>query len=456
MLVGKKASLSGDPIIARNEDNGSQLIPPKFVVINPLQQMKHYHSVVSGVELELPDDPLKYTATPDYTDEDGIWAGAGINGDNVAMTAAETITTNSRILAIDPLDENGIGETDMVTITLPYIHSAKEGVLRLGSLIEQYGTYESNGISFSDADEIWYLETIGGHNWAAVKIPDDAFVIAPNRFNIDKFDFQSENTLSSKGLLSMINDNHLNPDDEINLRHIFGSSTIKDTRYNNPRAWYIQKSLGKSFIDEPENQDLSFLCYPKHKISIEEIKWALSSHYQNTQFDPYGIGTEEDKKRYRPIGINRNQETHVLQIRQDCPKEIAGVHWLAFGPNTFNTLVPFYSNILDTPSRYRDTKSTADMNNMYWLTRNLALLGDANYSLFSELEAEYEQKSMAEFLRLQKQSDMEVVSQSDTSGYLTKVNFKMSDIAYNHSIELLNEMLNSGSKHMNLRFDMSD
>ena len=33
---------------------------------------------------------------------------------------------------------------------------------RLGKLIEKYGTGESNGIAFSDHDEVWYFETGAG------------------------------------------------------------------------------------------------------------------------------------------------------------------------------------------------------------------------------------------------------------------------------------------------------
>lgn len=76
------------------------------------------------------------------------------------MTATETITSNARVLGADPLVEyvpaqdgaeeipGGIGEEDIVSVVLPYIHSAREGVSRLGSLLEKYGTYEMNGIAF--------------------------------------------------------------------------------------------------------------------------------------------------------------------------------------------------------------------------------------------------------------------------------------------------------------------
>ena len=88
------------------------------------------------------------------------------------------------------------------------------------------------------------MKVFGGHHWAAIRIPDDAYVVAPNRFDITDFDFASDDTMSSADLRDLIETYHLNPDAEgYNLRHIFGSATIKDTRYNNPRAWYGQEVL---------------------------------------------------------------------------------------------------------------------------------------------------------------------------------------------------------------------
>ena len=176
----------------------------------------------------------------------------------------------------------------MPTIVLPYIHSAREGVQRLGSLLQQYGTYESNGIAFADKDEVWYFESIGGHHWAAIRIPDDAYVVAPNRFNITDFDFASDDTMSSADLRDLIETYHLNPDPEgYNLRHIFGSATIKDTRYNNPRAWYGQKYFNPEFDTTPIDQDLPFICRTNKKISIEDVKFVESSHYENTPYDVF-------------------------------------------------------------------------------------------------------------------------------------------------------------------------
>ena len=198
ILVGKKETIDGSTMIARSEDGGRVIIPEGFKAVNPEDQPKHYTSVISKQKIDDEDlaaTPLRYTSAPDVSGKNGIWGAAGINAENIAMTATETITTNSRIQGVDPLldpSEGGLGEEDFVTLTLPYLHSAFDGVKRVGYLVEKYGTYEMNGMAFSDKDTIWYRETIGGHHWIARRIPDDAYVIAPNRLNIDEFDFDDD------------------------------------------------------------------------------------------------------------------------------------------------------------------------------------------------------------------------------------------------------------------------
>ena len=182
ILVGKKASYDGSTMIARNDDSGAgHYTSKKFVVIHPEEQPRTYKTEISHLTIELPDNPMRYTAVPNAEKGEGVWAASGVNAAQVGMTATETITSNPRVLGADPLvvyqpaedgkEEvpGGIGEEDIVCIVLPYIRSAREGVKRLGSLLEQYGTYEMNGIAFQDQDEVWWLETIGGHHWMAKK-----------------------------------------------------------------------------------------------------------------------------------------------------------------------------------------------------------------------------------------------------------------------------------------------
>ena len=464
ILVGKDATIDGSTMIARSEDGGSTIIPEAFIAVNPKEQLKHYKAVISGQEIDDEDllpNPLRYTSVPDASGKNGIWAAAGINDATVAMTATETITTNSRIQGIDPLvEEGGLGEEDFVTLTLPYIHSAREGVKRLGYLVEKYGTYEMNGSAFADHDEVWYIETIGGHHWAARRIPDDAYVAAPNRLNIDFFDFNDEeNFMCSSDLLDIINEYHLNPDYQgYNLRHIFGSSTIKDAHYNNPRAWYIHRYFDPECEGEPGDQDQPFITYAKKKISPEDIKFLESSHYQDTKYDVYSTtNTEAEKKLFRPIGINRNFETHILQIRNDVEEGIAGVQWLAFGPNTFNCFVPFYTNVTTTPASFQ-TGPDFDLTKIFWLNKLNAQLGDTNYKVYSALEQAFEEKTMAKLRQIENETDRAVkgLTGRDLQEKLEEANQKMADLTYKQTAALTGEMVKDGHSLMKLKYDLLD
>lgn len=464
ILVGKDATIDGSTMIARSEDGGSTIIPEAFIAVNPKDQPKHYKAVISGQEIDDEDllpNPLRYTSAPDASGKNGIWAAAGINDATVAMTATETITTNSRIQGIDPLvEEGGLGEEDFVTLTLPYIHSAREGVKRLGYLVEKYGTYEMNGSAFADHDEVWYIETIGGHHWAARRIPDDAYVAAPNRLNIDFFDFNDEeNFMCSSDLLDIINEYHLNPDYQgYNLRHIFGSSTLKDAHYNNPRAWYIHRYFDPEWEGEPGDQDQPFITYAKKKISPEDIKFLESSHYQDTKYDVYSTtNTEAEKKLFRPIGINRNFETHILQIRNDVEEGIAGVQWLAFGPNTFNCFVPFYTNVTTTPASFQ-TGPDFDLTKIFWLNKLNAQLGDTNYKVYSALEQAFEEKTMAKLRQIENETDRAVkgLTGRDLQETLEEANQKMADLTYKQTAALTGEMVKDGHSLMKLKYDLLD
>lgn len=180
------------------------------------------------------------------------------------MTATETITSNPRVLGADPLvtyqpksdDQEeiagGIGEEDIVYIVLPYIHSAREGVQRLGSILEKYGTYEMNGIAFEDVNEIWWLETIGGHHWIARKVPDEVYVVMPNQLGMDEFDLEDalgeqKNYMCSPDMKEFIEKYHLNPsmDGTLNPRDVFGSHDDSDHVYNTPRAWFMERYLNQ-------------------------------------------------------------------------------------------------------------------------------------------------------------------------------------------------------------------
>ena len=397
ILVGKNASYDGSTMIARNDDSGSgHFMPKKFVVVHPEDHPAVYHSVISHVEIPLPGNPLRMTAMPNAIEGKGIWAAAGVNAANVGMTATETITSNPRVLGADPLVPGGIGEEDLVMLVLPYIRSAREGVQRLGQLLETYGTYEMNGIAFQDVDEIWWLETIGGHHWMARRVPDDVYVVMPNQLGIDAFDLEDafgeqKEFLCSADLREFLAENHLDlsTDGVLNPRDAFGSHEDADHVYNTPRAWYMLRTLNpNTFVWDgpdadytPRSDDLPWCMNPEKKLTPEDVKYVLSSHYQGTPYDPYAsYGDKSQRGMYRSIGINRNDFMALIQMRPDVPAEQSAIEWVAYASNAFNTMVPFYANVETTPAYLSCTTGEVSTDSFYWVSRMIAAMTDASYA----------------------------------------------------------------------------
>ena len=466
ILVGKAASYDGSTIIARNDDSGAgSYTPKKYAVVHPEEQPRIYKSVISHVEIELPDDPMRYTCVPNALSGEGIWAASGVNAANVAMTATETITSNPRVLGADPLvcyepadgdkpeKAGGIGEEDIVSITLPYIKSAREGVIRLGSLLEQYGTYEMNGIAFQDVDEIWWLETIGGHHWIARKVPDDVYVVMPNQFGMDEFDladaFGAQNEfMCSADLPEFIEKYHLNVEnmecvmlrnisqtgelqdkdenddcgqevDDTNNetdssdgtytsiicpRDIFGSHDDADHVYNTPRAWFMERTLnpnsavwdGPDADFTPVSDHTPRRMIPEKKLTMEDVKYVLSSHYQGTPYDPYGnYGDKSLRGAYRSIGVNRTDFMSAIQIRPYADEDSSAIQWLAFASNAFNVMVPFYTNVDEVPEYLANTSAEVSTDNFYWTSRMIAAMADASYAKSVFHIERYDEKVMS-------------------------------------------------------------
>ena len=467
LLVGKNASYDGSTLIARNEDSGAgSYSSKKFIVVQPEDQPRKYVSKISGVEIDLPENPMRYTCMPNAYDKEGIWGAAGTNEVNVSMTATETITTNQRVQAADPvtydLENNkplGIGEEDLVTLTLPYIHSAKEGVERLGMLHETYGTYEMNCIAFSDVNEIWCFETIGGHHWMARRVPDDCYVVMPNQLGSDKFDFEDaygeqKEYMCSKDLKEFVENNHLDLslDGKFNPRDAFGSKSDSDHTYNTSRAWWMERVLNPRTFDwdgmsadyRYDDNDIPWCLVPEKKITIEDVKYVLSGHYQGTPYDCYQTG----EKTLRPIGINRNNFLSIHQLRPYKNDSIMSVEWIAYGSNVFNAIVPFFTNVNDTPSYLKDTTEKVTTDSFYWANRLIGALSDASYKECASYIERYQLKVESLGHRL-------IESATDDSN-LEEINQKISDTVQKETDDLLYKVLKERSDHMLNSFSRSD
>jgi len=481
ILVGKGASNDRSTMIARTDDGRFDV--KKLVVVEPKKQKRKYKSVLSHVEIELPAEPLRYTACPSVDPKRGIWAATGINAANVGMTATETITSNPRVLAADPLVEykkakkrgekdviGGIGEEDIVVIVLPYIRTAREGVLRLASLLEQYGTYESNGIAFNDENEIWWMETIGGHHWMARRVPDDVCVVNPNQFGMDSFDLDDafgaqKAHLCSRDLREFIADNHLdlNQGGAFNPRDVFGSHDDSDHIYNTPRAWYMGRMLapfshrweGENAAFTPESDALPWAIVPDRKIAAEDVKAILSAHYEGTPFDPYSSQDTGKRGMYRSIGINRTGVTAICQIRSGVPDALKGIEWVTFGSTTFAAALPVYTNVGRMPAYLSRVTLDVSTEDFYWGSRLIGALADPHYATCVQEIERYQEAVFVKGRRLIREYDEKMEKSGDYT-LAEEANEKLCAMAKEQTVEALGKVLADASLHMKNGFNRAD
>ncbi len=498
ILVGKRASYNGSTMIARNDDCAAGSYTAKHLVaVEPKDLPKVYKPVISDAEIPMPDGAMRFICVPNSDlEEEGIWAAAGVNEKNISMTATETITSNERVLAADPLWETdkkggkehaagGIGEEDLVYLTLPYIKSAREGVLRVGELLEKYGTYEMNGMAFSDKDEIWWLETVGGHHFLAKRVPDEAVVIMPNQFGLDEYDFgdalgQQVDHICSADMLDFMNEYHLDltnysffdvPDDDIesgllfNPRDAFGSHDDADHVYNTPRAWFMGRYLcpndfiwdGEDADFKPGSDDIPWCLVPEHLVTPEDVKYLLSSHYQGTPYDPYmSYGDKSMSGAFRSIGVNRTSFMSLTEIRDDGQEVLFE---LCFGSNVFNAMIPLYANVKTIPEYFGFTPDKPDTGSFYWANRMIGALADASYRTSLNHVERYQQALQSKCKAVIHKYDKLIAEEKTAAkkrALCEKANLEIEALTKQHTNDLLDKVLYEASNIMKNAYARSD
>ncbi len=480
ILVGKRASNDGSTMIARNDDGAFSA--KRVAVMDPGKQPRNYTSEIGHLTIELPDAPLRYTYVPSVSNDEGIWPACGINEVNVAMTATETITSNPRVVGADPYVvyqpkkgnkkaiPGGIGEEDLVSIVLPYIRTAREGVLRVGALLEKYGTYEANGMAFADAEEIWWLETIGGHHFIARRVPDDRVVIMPNQFGLDNFDFadafgEQKAHICSSDLREFICDNDLYTGQDaaaFNPRLAFGSRRDADHIYNTPRAWFMARYfLERSFRFDgetadytPESNDIPWSFVPERKVTVEDIRYLLGSYYQGTPYNPYDA-TAAKRGKYRVIGVPNSDVCGILQIRGNKPQQIRGVEWLSLGGSGHTACFPIYAQVDKMPDYLDKTTGTVSTDVMYWQSRLIAALTDAHYASAIIYDERY-QNTVADRSRAILNAYDKRFEKEGNNSLLKEANQEIADMVKKETDAALLRLLDNASEHMKTRYHRGD
>ncbi len=460
ILIGRFASTDGSVMIGRNEDSKASW--PKHFVVHAAQsetKLQTFKSKDNGFTMPLPKASLRYTATPEWTFKYGLFEEDGINEANVAMSATESAYSNALVLAADPLVPDGIQEEAMITVVLPYVTTAREGVARLGQLAEKYGTAETNGILFADVHEAWYLETGAGHQWVAQRIPDDGYAVVANQLTIQQIDFtDSDNFMFAKNIEKFVQEHHLNPDaNGFNFRHIFGTTGVSDETYNTPRVWVGQKMFNPEIEQSPTDEEMPFIRYASKRLSVNDAQQFLSNHFEGTQYDPVGHESAH-RHDFRPISLAKTQESHILQLRPNVPSAMTGVQWLAMGVAAQSNYVPFYTAITNTPQAYQRGQGKYSANSAYWTFKLASVLLDAHYRHFEAMYTQTQQQLQAQLGAMLQESDQKASSLApeEMIQFLTDANAALAKQALSTYNALTSDLVTNSTDFSPLNFKTDD
>ena len=413
IIIGKEQTADGSMIVARSEDWDAMEAKNYEIFEDTDNGPREFVAKDSPFRCELPEKALGYSALSPYNLH-GHWGSAGFNTAGVGMSATESIFSSDEVLKHDPLVENGVAENSVFNITLPYVRTAREGVERLGMLIEKYGIAEGFGIGFVDSKEIWYLETACGHRWLACRMPKDQYFVTGNQSRFRTYDpNDKENYLASADLIEFAEKHGLyNPaQGAFDFHEAYARDIKLDTTYNYPRVWGLQQFFSPEIKNDVTKNTFPVFAKAAHKVTLTELRTAFRFHYDNTEHDPYL--NSNPKEPYRPVSIFRTTQTHLLQVRPELPQAIGCVNYVAMGMADLGVFLPLYQGITSYPEAYTKGNGESSDDSAYWKFRKIMVLGMTNYNKYApvikeayakfEAETDQRQREMEEeYLRIYK------------------------------------------------------
>ena len=407
IIIGQEQTADGSMIVARSEDWDAMEAKNYEIFEGTDNGPREFVAKDSPFRCELPEKALGYSALSPYNLH-GHWGSAGFNTAGVGMSATESIFSSDEILKHDPLVENGVAENSVFNITLPYVHTAREGVERLGMLIEKYGIAEGFGIGFVDSKEIWYLETACGHRWLACRMPKDQYFVTGNQSRFRTYDpNDKENYLASADLIEFAEKHGLyNPaQGAFDFHEAYARDIKLDTTYNYPRVWGLQQLFSPEIKNDVTKNTFPVFAKAAHKVTLTELRTAFRFHYDNTEHDPYL--NSNPKEPYRPVSIFRTTQTHLLQVRPELPQAIGCVNYVAMGMADLGVFLPLYQGITSYPEAYTKGNGESSDDSAYWKFRKIMVLGMTNYNKYAPIIKEAYAKFEAETDQRQREMEEE-------------------------------------------------
>ena len=425
-IIGKDLTTDGSTLYGRTED----LEPNhnKNFVVRERKYNKAGDKFVdetNGFSFDLPAVSYKYTAVPDVTPEQGVFDEAGFNEEGVSISATVSASANDDIQKVDPYVKDGIAESALTSVVLPHVKTAKEGVELLAKIVREKGAAEGNIVTIADKTGVWYMEILSGHQYAAIKFPDDKYAVFPNTFflgSVDKND--TENTILSADLEKIAQDAGT-------YKEINGSFHVAQS-YNPPlaeadrsRVWSGIKALDPNADVQYDDEYFELMHSTSDKLSLRDAMNLQRNRLEGTDFKPQdqmeldGKGipdkTKADPVYKYPISNPNVMEAHICQLKENLPASTGGgILWLAMGSPRNAPYLPYYGNISNTSQPYQEMSTAYNENSWYWTVSRINDLVAKYPELFEDGSIRSEIERMeSQWMEEQPAHDNEQISLSE-------------------------------------------
>ncbi|XER07696.1 Dipeptidase [Sporomusa rhizae] len=427
VYVGKDVSTDGSTIIARSEDQSVGAYNKLFLVVPRVENTPgRTLTDVNGFSMPLPATTYKYTMIPDNCDAgDGLYPASCSNECGVSVTGTVSAAPNDKVRQADPFVEQGLREASLTAAVAACVTTAREGVEKLTSLVETYGSAEGNIVMIADQQEAWLIEIYSGHQWAAQKMPTNKVAVFGNQFMLGTVDAtDKENFLRSKDLFTLADQfgfaKRING--KVHLALTYGAP-ISD--YSNTRSWGGHHLLAPSTDGGPYNHDTFYELFytPDHKVSPLEVMDVLRYRYEGTNLD---ASLPQNKWTVRTVGVERQSEVHVLQIKEEYPRACSALQWLCMGNAEHSVFIPAFSGITETHPAYQVEGKPYDDKGAYWKFKRICALAEQSRFQYGQgvksAWKQYEKNSYHDMLQAEKEM-IALYAKDPTVGenYVTKL-----------------------------------
>ena len=340
MYAGKKVSADGTVLIGRTVDT-APWTSSHMIRVTPRVENRPgriFAGMQKGVRWDLPSTTWKFVSTPRISSLNrGLMDSGCINEKGLVVSGTVTASTNPKVLDVDPFVKTGFAEESLPGLLIQCCATAREAVELLGKAIAEKGHMGGEIYMLADKEEAWYIEVYTGHQWAAIRMPEDKVAVFGNQFMLRSYDLNSKDSLYSPGLVSV-------PEKagtlvrvgegKIDLYQSY-SNPLRD--YSNFRTWVGHDKLAPSTAGKyEESRPMSLFYAPDKKVSIEDMFELMRERYEAYGRCPEFTGDQN----VRLIGTTKQATCHVLSVNSLLKDNLCATMWVCLANAEHSVFLP--------------------------------------------------------------------------------------------------------------------